>query len=50
MHNNNNKRYNRNKDKNVICNNTNTEICTLNNVNVLYTNIRSLTTGNKRDE
>jgi len=45
-----NKRYNINKDRNIICNNTNKEIYTLNNVKVLYTNIRSLTSGNKRDE
>ena len=45
-----NKRYSINKDKNVFCNNTNKEICTLNNVKVLYTNIRSLTSENKRDE
>jgi len=44
------KRHNRNKDNTVMCNHTNKEICTLNNVKVLYTNIRSLTSGNNRHE
>jgi len=42
--------YKGNKDDIILSNNIDTEIYTLNNVKVLYTNVRSLTSGNKREE